>query len=82
MNVYDKVIGNEYRDVDVLIFDDFELLEGKENVMDAFTELFKNLREYRKQIVIAMNCPFSHLSGVPDKVIQILSWGYVVEIVK
>ena len=73
---------DEYRDVDVLIFDDFELLEGKEDALDAFTKLFKNLYENKKQIVIAMNCPFSHISGIPDKVIQILSWGYVVEIAK
>ncbi|MCR4616783.1 MAG: AAA family ATPase [Lachnospiraceae bacterium] len=70
----------EYKDVDVLLFDDFELLAGNEAALNSFTDMFLDIHEKGKQIVIAMNCLFSHLEGVPDKTIKILNWGNMVEI--
>ena len=66
--------------MDVLLFDDFQMLEGKEATMEFFCNHFNKLHMDGKQIVIAMDRSISSFTEVPDRMISRLEWGKIVEI--
>jgi chromosomal replication initiator protein len=68
-----------FRDVDVLLVDDIQFLEGKERMQEEFYHTFNSLFEHSKQIVATSD---SHPKDirVGDKLRSRFEWGLTVDI--
>ncbi|WP_165886826.1 DnaA ATPase domain-containing protein [Scopulibacillus darangshiensis] len=70
----------KYRHTDVLLFDDFEHLFGKEQTLDEFLHTFNSLYSDTKQIVITCDRRVEDFPPVKDKLLSRLNWGLSVDI--
>ncbi len=68
-----------FRDVDVLLVDDIQFLEGKEGMQEEFFHTFNSLFEHSKQIVATSD---SHPRDIQvfDKLRSRFEWGLTVDI--
>jgi chromosomal replication initiator protein len=68
-----------FRDVDVLLVDDIQFLEGKERMQEEFYHTFNSLFEHSKQIVATSD---SHPKDIQvfDKLRSRFEWGLTVDI--
>ena len=68
-----------FRDVDVLLVDDIQFLEGKEKMQEEFYHTFNSLFEHSKQIVATSD---SHPKDIQvgDKLRSRFEWGLTVDI--
>jgi chromosomal replication initiator protein len=68
-----------FRDVDVLLVDDIQFLEGKEGMQEEFFHTFNSLFEHNKQIVTTSD---SHPKDIQvgDKLRSRFEWGLTVDI--
>jgi chromosomal replication initiator protein len=68
-----------FRDVDVLLVDDIQFLEGKEKMQEEFFHTFNSLFEHSKQIVTTSD---SHPKDIQvgDKLRSRFEWGLTVDI--
>ncbi len=68
-----------FRDVDVLLVDDIQFLEGKERMQEEFFHTFNSLFEHSKQIVATSD---SHPKDIHlgDKLRSRFEWGLTVDI--
>jgi len=57
----------EYRDVDVLLVDDIQFLQGKDQTQEAFFHTFNTLTDHNKQIVITSDLPPKMLTGFEER---------------
>ncbi len=71
-----------YQQVDVLLIDDFQVLEGKEKTQEAFFEIFNYLRRLGKQIIITCDRSPSELSGVHERIISRMKGALNIEMLK
>ena len=56
-----------YRDVDILLIDDIQFLQGKEQTQEEFFHTFNTLHNANKQVVITSDVPPKLLSGFEDR---------------
>src|SRR5699024_10790266 len=56
-----------YREVDVLLIDDIQFLQGKEQTMEEFFHTFNTLHNDSKQVVITSDLPPKQLNGFEDR---------------
>jgi Cdc6-like AAA superfamily ATPase len=52
-----------YRDVDILLIDDIQFLQGRAETQEAFFHTFNTLHDHDKQVVITSDVPPKHLTG-------------------
>ena len=71
-----------YRDVDLLLIDDVQFLEGKERTQIEFYHIFNALHLIGKQIILSSDTPPSHLSGIQERLKSRFISGLVVEVKK
>lgn len=69
-----------YRDVDVLLIDDIQFLQGKEETMEAFFHTFNALQINGKQIVITSDVPPKLLEGFEERLRNRFEWGLVADV--
>ncbi len=70
----------KYRNVDVLMIDDIQFLEGKEQCLVEFFNNFNDLYRKKKQIVISSDRPYTNLKTFDERLTSRLSSGLVADI--
>lgn len=71
---------NKYRKVDVLLIDDIQFLEGKDQTQEEFFHTFEALYNTNKQIVITSDCPPNNLSGIDERLRTRFNWNMIADI--
>jgi chromosomal replication initiator protein len=69
-----------YRSIDVLLVDDVQFFEGKEQILEEFFHTFNHLYGAGKQIVISSDRHPKHLSTLEDRIRSRFEWGLVTDI--
>ena len=70
-----------YRDnVDVLLIDDVQFLQGKDGTQEEFFHTFNALHNSEKQIVLTSDQPPKMLSGLEDRMRSRFEWGLTTDV--
>ncbi|MGP7959315.1 chromosomal replication initiator protein DnaA [Sanguibacter sp. A247] len=69
-----------YREVDVLLIDDIQFLQGKEQTMEEFFHTFNTLHNANKQIVMTSDLPPKQLNGFEDRLRSRFEWGLITDV--
>ncbi|HIZ35993.1 MAG TPA: chromosomal replication initiator protein DnaA [Candidatus Ruania gallistercoris] len=75
-----EAFQRRYREVDVLLIDDIQFLQGKEQTMEEFFHTFNTLHNDNKQVVITSDLPPKHLNGFEDRMRSRFEWGLITDV--
>ena len=71
---------DDYRNIDLLLFDDIHTLADREKCQFEFISLFNSFYEAKKQIVVAANKPPKQIKNIMPQLTSRLEWGLLSEI--
>lgn len=71
---------SRYRNVDLLLIDDIQFLEGKAETQEAFFHTFNTLHDHNKQVVITSDVQPKQLRGFEDRMRSRFEWGLLTDI--
>lgn len=71
---------SRYRSVDILLLDDVQFFEGKEQILEEFFHTFNSLYESGKQMVISSDRHPRNLSSLEDRLRSRFEWGLLTDI--
>lgn len=71
---------SRYRNVDILLIDDIQFLEGKAETQEAFFHTFNTLHDHNKQVVITSDVQPKQLRGFEERMLSRFEWGLLTDI--
>ena len=77
-----EAFKNRYRDLDVLLIDDVQFLEGKQHTEEEFFHTFNALYESGSQLVLSADRLPSELADLEQRLRDRFEWGLTVEVEK
>ncbi|NLT55011.1 MAG: chromosomal replication initiator protein DnaA [Actinomycetales bacterium] len=69
-----------YREVDVLLIDDIQFLQGKVQTQEEFFHTFNTLHNANKQVVITSDLPPKQLAGFEERMRSRFEWGLITDV--
>lgn len=75
-----KAFKKKYRDVDVLLIDDIQFIQGKDSTEIEFFHTFNTLYSLNKQIIISSDRPPNKLELLDERLRSRFSWNLVADI--
>lgn len=66
---------NFYQLIDVLIIDDIHFLSNKQKTQDIFFQIFNQLHQNGKQIILTSDRPPKDIDGIEERLISRFKWG-------
>ena len=69
-----------YRNIDILLIDDIQFLQGRAETQEAFFHTFNTLHDHNKQVVITSDLPPKHLTGFEDRMVTRFEWGLITDV--
>ena len=75
-----KEFSNKYEKLDCLIIDDFQLIVGKEKSQEEFFNIFNNLYQQNKQIIVTSDRLPSQIKSVDERLASRLTMGVAFDI--
>lgn len=71
---------NFYLQVDLLILDDVQFLAGREKTQEIFFNIFNQLHQSGKQIIMTSDCPPRDLKGFQERLLSRFKWGLTADL--
>ncbi|MBP2436830.1 chromosomal replication initiator protein DnaA [Microbacterium amylolyticum] len=69
-----------YRDLDILLIDDIQFLQGKAETQETFFHTFNTLHDHDKQVVITSDVAPRLLTGFEDRMRSRFEWGLITDV--
>jgi chromosomal replication initiator protein len=70
----------KHRELDVLLIDDIQFLQGKERIQEEFFHTFNALHDAHKQIVLTCDRPANEIQGLEQRLISRFEWGMTADL--
>jgi len=71
---------NYYQLIDTLIVDDIQFLSGRDKTQDIFFNIFNQLQQTGKQIILTSDRPPKDLEGIKERLINRFKWGLTADL--
>jgi chromosomal replication initiator protein len=75
-----EAFQRRYREVEILLVDDIQFLQGKEQTMEEFFHTFNTLHNSDKQVVITSDVAPKFLNGFEDRMRSRFEWGLLTDV--